>query len=339
VLHGIEEGERVVTSGNTLLDAQAQFNLAGGTSDACAEEMGATELPALPETPTGIGPYVPLVTKVSVPLPPTNGNARPAMAMSRTNNLPPSQKREQSGARRTQRTSALMSPGAGLQLLRRTTIMNDLESRKASTTAPPEDKRSLAESDAARMRKGDSPQAPGEMRLAMAQTPDPNPAAQADMGSFPQTQGQTKLPTQPAQIQYQLVQNQILELSAISEALAADNLKQFQAHAERLPIVLAPAQKELAVSRHWESLLEPLAALGQGALPKDLEQARSRFLPFSTGAVEFVKRVRQDLTGFPKVMIYHCPMAPKPGLWIQAQGPLRNPFFGAKRLTCGEEVK
>jgi hypothetical protein len=31
-------------------------------------------------------------------------------------------------------------------------------------------------------------------------------------------------------------------------------------------------------------------------------------------------------------------MAPKPGLWMQAEGPLRNPFYGAKMLKCGKEV-
>ena len=41
-----------------------------------------------------------------------------------------------------------------------------------------------------------------------------------------------------------------------------------------------------------------------------------------------------------------CPMvnqavpgAPKNGFWIQFQGPLRNPYFGADMLECGTEVK
>ena len=37
--------------------------------------------------------------------------------------------------------------------------------------------------------------------------------------------------------------------------------------------------------------------------------------------------------------IYHCPMAPKPGLWMQVNGPLANPFYGKKMLKCGEEVE
>jgi hypothetical protein len=128
-------------------------------------------------------------------------------------------------------------------------------------------------------------------------------------------------------------------MSDISGALAADNLTQFKAHVARLPTVLAPVQKDVAGPMHWEALLEPLAALSKGDPPKNLEQARKSFLPFSTAAVALVKRIRQDLPAFPRVKIYHCPMAPKPGLWMQAQGPLANPFYGAEMLRCGEEVK
>jgi hypothetical protein len=35
-------------------------------------------------------------------------------------------------------------------------------------------------------------------------------------------------------------------------------------------------------------------------------------------------------------------MFPRPGkdaLWIQAEGPLRNPFYGSEMLECGTEVK
>jgi hypothetical protein len=31
--------------------------------------------------------------------------------------------------------------------------------------------------------------------------------------------------------------------------------------------------------------------------------------------------------------------APKRVRWIQSEGPLRNPLFGAKMLDCGTEVK
>ena len=88
----------------------------------------------------------------------------------------------------------------------------------------------------------------------------------------------------------------------------------------------------------WRELGPPLAALMEGKPAKDLSEARQKFLPFSTALVEIIKQVRKDDPALAGVKIYHCPMAPKPGLWMQAQGPLRNPFYGSEMLTCGKEV-
>jgi hypothetical protein len=41
---------------------------------------------------------------------------------------------------------------------------------------------------------------------------------------------------------------------------------------------------------------------------------------------------------FSGVHVFHCPMAPKPGLWVQLNPGILNPFFGAKMATCGDEV-
>jgi len=73
--------------------------------------------------------------------------------------------------------------------------------------------------------------------------------------------------------------------------------------------------------------------------PANLEAAREAFLPFSTNVVGFVQQVRAQEDTFRSLKVYYCPMAPKPGLWFQAEGPLRNPYYGAEMLTCGQEVK
>ena len=52
-------------------------------------------------------------------------------------------------------------------------------------------------------------------------------------------------------------------------------------------------------------------------------------------AVELGKELRKDNPAFAGLKIYHCPMAPKPGLWFQAKGPLHNPYYGAEMLSCG----
>jgi hypothetical protein len=232
--------------------------------------------------------------------------------------------KEHAASRRTQLMSAIMSPGGELQLRRRETILAERQAR--GITDPGMGASANAKDNA------------GEASMKMAGHQDPT--VPEGLGILVEPSGHTQSPpaTFPSQAHYQQVQFLILEADAISGALASDNLAQFKGHIERLPGLLAPVQKEVAGPLHWETLLEPLAALSKGEPPKTLEQARSRFLPFSTGVVALAKRLRQDLPAFPKLKIYHCPMAPQPGLWMQVDGPLRNPFFGSKMLKCGEDV-
>ncbi|MCX5683598.1 MAG: hypothetical protein NT049_07940, partial [Planctomycetota bacterium] len=140
--------------------------------------------------------------------------------------------------------------------------------------------------------------------------------------------------------QRQTLKDFVTVADGISRALAADDCKQFNEHMARLPVVLPALQKELAVSPHWAAPVQRLAAFGGEAKPaKDLDEARRQFLPLSTATVDLVKQLRKEDSAFSDLKIYHCPMAPKPGLWMQAQGPLRNPFYGSQMLTCGDEVK
>jgi Cu(I)/Ag(I) efflux system membrane fusion protein len=85
--------------------------------------------------------------------------------------------------------------------------------------------------------------------------------------------------------------------------------------------------------------MDQLAGLGKGGPAKDLAEARKRFLPFSTAAVDLVKQLKKQGPALATSKIYHCPMAPKPGLWLQLSGPLANPFYGSKMLRCGEEAE
>jgi hypothetical protein len=50
--------------------------------------------------------------------------------------------------------------------------------------------------------------------------------------------------------------------------------------------------------------------------------------------------------GVATVRTFQCPMvkqsfpgAPKIGRWIQLQPEIRNPYFGAEMLDCGNEIK
>ncbi|MBA4148200.1 MAG: efflux RND transporter periplasmic adaptor subunit [Verrucomicrobia bacterium] len=132
----------------------------------------------------------------------------------------------------------------------------------------------------------------------------------------------------------------------IGEALAADDLKSFNAEAPKLSPVVASYTNAFLELKSWQPLVEPIAISGRLTATKDLPEARKAFHPFSMALAEFAKHLRNEDDTFEAVKIYRCPMvnqavpgAPKNGFWIQLQAPLRNPYFGADMLECGTEVK
>jgi len=125
----------------------------------------------------------------------------------------------------------------------------------------------------------------------------------------------------------------------ISRALAADNLDQLKGHTGKLPNATASVVQAFGPGHPWRALLQRLAATAHWPAPANLDAARQAFLPFSTNVVELVQLVRGQAEAFRSLKVYQCPMAPPPGLWFQAQGPLRNPYYGAKMLTCGNEIR
>lgn len=102
-------------------------------------------------------------------------------------------------------------------------------------------------------------------------------------------------------------------LSATAAALAADDLAKFN---------------------------ETAAAWGLSSPAASLAEARKAFYEAVTPAVD------EALKHPGAVKVYECPMAagafpgaPAKARWIQLEGPLRNPWFGAAMLECGEEVR
>lgn len=124
----------------------------------------------------------------------------------------------------------------------------------------------------------------------------------------------------------------------VSGALASDNLEQLQKAVLRLPGATTALAKEIGDDHPWHTLVDSLTKMSSWPVPKTLEEARKTFLPFSTKAVALIQELRGSGDDFSSLKVYHCPMAPKPGLWFQTKGPLRNPYYGAEMLTCGSEV-
>ena len=58
-------------------------------------------------------------------------------------------------------------------------------------------------------------------------------------------------------------------------------------------------------------------------------------------SVLLVQDLRAHTTDL-EAKVFRCPMYPKMGqnaFWVQREGPLRNPFYGAEMIECGVEAR
>jgi hypothetical protein len=131
----------------------------------------------------------------------------------------------------------------------------------------------------------------------------------------------------------------------IGLALAGDDLQRYYERITTLPTVFTLLRQEFGTNQPLNGLVQeaisaglPLASAGQWRTTKDLAEARTLFLPFSTATVELAKALKQEGEPFNGLKIYRCPTAPKLELWMQIEGPPRNPFRGPKLPASAEEV-
>jgi membrane fusion protein, copper/silver efflux system len=147
-------------------------------------------------------------------------------------------------------------------------------------------------------------------------------------------------PLELAPEQLTAVTNFLSKADALAQALAADNLADFNARAEQIAAAAGELKSALENAPHLGELAAKAHASTFGRAT-DLKQARTAFLPLSTATVALLQGIRSHSVQMPG-QIYKCPMYPRPGnnaFWVQLQGPLRNPFYGAEMLDCGVEVK
>lgn len=123
----------------------------------------------------------------------------------------------------------------------------------------------------------------------------------------------------------------------ISASLSSDDLAAFNQAQEKLEPALQHAVETLGAEHPWTVFVQPIrvASLKPAG---DLDEARAEFISFSAALVNLAQAARGADSAFSEVKIYRCPMAPKPGFWMQLQPPLRNPYFGAEMLDCGTEI-
>jgi len=321
ILKGLNEGEQVVTAGNVLIDAQAQFVQGAPAQKPLAENPAAEpamaglrgtdgaggheeESMAQASGPSAERAVVPDSAPRHIAAPPSRTVAAPAP----------------SPATMAVKTVAAAEPPAGAR------PMNQTPATAAARALPA----SLQLQNEARQENGDYQKmaaailarvgaaAPG-VTMTVQNAPAAEPAPRSDpaqaFGTFVTVAGE------------------------ISRALAADDFEQYRKELSRLPAALTSLEEAYPAPGRAKTLLLRLATMERASPPpQNIEDARKRFVLFSANAVGLVRQLAEAGGKAPGFRVFHCPMAPPPGLWLQAEGPLANPFFGASMLTCGEEV-
>jgi Cu(I)/Ag(I) efflux system membrane protein CusA/SilA len=148
-----------------------------------------------------------------------------------------------------------------------------------------------------------------------------------------------KSPVALTDSQRMAITNLISFADALGRSLASDDITAYNAAVMEGGPVAAGLKGGFQAGHPWEAMVGKVvqsAAIGRG---EDLAGARAKFLTFSSAVVELAGGVRSQSPGGAAFRIYRCPMAQKPGVWIQKEGPLRNPYFGKEMLDCGVEVK
>jgi multidrug efflux pump subunit AcrA (membrane-fusion protein) len=124
-------------------------------------------------------------------------------------------------------------------------------------------------------------------------------------------------------------------------ALARDAFAEAVPPARSIPALaqaLVDAAAGSAIEAESRNVLAASAALeGLNALePGGMETARRQFRPLSDAVIALVKRAPPSPGVALKLAVIRCPMFP--GDWLQADGAVRNPYYGSQMLECGEVV-
>jgi membrane fusion protein, copper/silver efflux system len=307
VLQGLEPGERVVTSGNVLLDAQAQINHASSFEELSAEEGGkaSAALPALP-----------LSTATA-----------PAALADEPRRTPPEK----------HHASSLDSHFSQVKTITMAAL--------PAVDAAPASQSMAAGSSPRHPTPANSPNAgPGFRNNRLGKSDAAFDAAfnrVAELRSKELTErNRANVANQPKLTAEQCGQLQALTAAAdgLGQALADDDLKVYNRRAQDFTQALGRWEVEFGSSPVLTTTFRRVTAAGKLTVAKDLADARAQFVPLGAAMAELSRELKKQDPTFAGLKIFHCPMAPPPGLWIQAKGPLHNPFFGRSMLTCGDEV-
>lgn len=132
----------------------------------------------------------------------------------------------------------------------------------------------------------------------------------------------------------------VLSYTMLAEALAADKDKDARKSAEDIVKALASVEGSLlpaTMQKEWNGILESIndsvASVRKGS---DIAGTRKAFDIISKTIIAAVTKMGAD-AGKPIFELF-CPMAfdNRGAFWLQTDQEIRNPYFGAQMLSCGE---
>jgi Cu(I)/Ag(I) efflux system membrane fusion protein len=133
---------------------------------------------------------------------------------------------------------------------------------------------------------------------------------------------------------------------ALGIALAADDVKEFNAQAAKTHVATPALINAFEETNAWQALVQPMEKVGHLSVAENLSAARQAFYQFSAAIVPLAQAARSGNKEFSNVRVFRCPMtkdafpgAPNRAEWIQLKAEVRNPWFGTEMLDCGSEVK
>jgi membrane fusion protein, copper/silver efflux system len=126
---------------------------------------------------------------------------------------------------------------------------------------------------------------------------------------------------------------------AAQQALASDDLEAFRSAAAQLHNTLDQVDANALdppAAEQWEQLKGRMKEGQEHLLHMDIEAARAQFETWSMAAIALGKRMGHG--GTMDLRVAHCPMAfdDRGGDWLQESEQIRNPYYGASMLKCGE---
>ena len=146
-------------------------------------------------------------------------------------------------------------------------------------------------------------------------------------------------------LQEQSLKGLVEVTEGLTRVLAEDNMGGFFKLASVLPTQFTLIRDGFETNHPWSGMIQeilrtgvPVARMGDWPSTRTLEGARGLFQEFSGSMSNLAKELRKNDPDFAGLKIYQYSLDSSTNRWIQAAGPLRNPFTGVRLAASGAEV-